>query len=179
MSGTLEHIWALGKRLNIQISVHGYEELAADKIRVRDIVKGLTKAVLIEDYPDYPKGPCCLVLQRDGAGQPIHVVWGIPAGQDSPAVLVTAYQPDPTRWDGDVAKETDMTAKLTRRLIREGDFVAEVDVHLVEEEGGWSPYLSLEDAGKLDAVREALRAGDITRGAKLATHLYRLTPVEA
>ena len=72
-----------------------------------------------------------------------------------------------------------MTMKLTKRLIREGDFVAEVDVHLVEEEGGWSPYLSLEDAGKLDAVRDALRAGDITRGAQLATRLYRLTPVEA
>ena len=52
-----------------------------------------------------------------------------------------------------------MTTKLTKRLIREGDFVAEVDVHLVDEEGGRSPYLSLEDAGKLDAVRDALRAG--------------------
>ena len=62
-----------------------------------------------------------------------------------------------------------MTTKLTKRLIREGDFVAEVDVHLVDEEGGRSPYLSLEDAGKLDAVRDALRAGDITRGAQLAT----------
>ena len=72
-----------------------------------------------------------------------------------------------------------MTTKLTKRLIREGDFVAEVDVQLVEEEGGWSPYLSLEDAGKLDAVRDALRAGDITRGAQLANRLYRLTPVEA
>ena len=71
-----------------------------------------------------------------------------------------------------------MTAKSTRRLIREGDFVAEVDVHLIEEEGGWSPYLSLEDADKLDAVRDALRAGDIKSGAKLATHLYRLMPVE-
>ena len=82
-SGTLEHILALGKRLDVQISVHGYEELAADEIRVRDVVEGLAKAV----------------LQRDGAGQPIHVVWGIPAGQDSPAVVVTAYRPDPTRWD--------------------------------------------------------------------------------
>ena len=71
-----------------------------------------------------------------------------------------------------------MTTKSTRRLIREGDFVAEMDVHLIEEEGGWSPYLSLEDADKLDAVRDALRAGDIQSGAKLATHLYRLMPVE-
>ena len=36
----------------------------------------------------------------------------------------------------DVAKETAVTAKSTKRLIREGDFVAEVDAHLVEEEGG-------------------------------------------
>ena len=47
--GTLEHILALGKRLDVQISVHGYEELAEDEIRVRDVVEGLAKAVLIED----------------------------------------------------------------------------------------------------------------------------------
>ena len=52
-----------------------------------------------------------------------------------------------------------MTTKLTKRLVREGDFVAEVDVYLVEEEGGWSPYLSLEDAGKLDAVRRGAARG--------------------
>ena len=41
------------------------------------------------------------------------------------------------------------------------------------------PFTTHEDAGKLDAVREVLRAGDITRGAQLATRLYRLTPVDA
>ena len=29
------------------------------------------------------------------AGEPIHVVWGIPKGHDKPVVLVTAYRPDP------------------------------------------------------------------------------------
>ena len=52
-----------------------------------------------------------------------------------------------------------MNAKSTKRVVREGDFVAEVDVHLVEAQGGWTPYLSLEDAYKLDDVRDALRAG--------------------
>ena len=179
MSGTLEHIRALGKRLNIQISVHGYEELAADKIRVRDVVKGLAKAVLIEDYPDYPQGAVLPRATARWSGPAHSCSLGYPCWARLTGGLGDGLSTGPHEMGRDVAKETDMTAKLTRRLIREGDFVAEVDVHLVEEEGGWSPYLSLEDAGKLDAVREALRAGDITRGAKLATHLYRLTPVEA
>ena len=72
-----------------------------------------------------------------------------------------------------------MNTRSTKRLVREGDFVAEVDVNLVEAQGGWTPYLSLEDAYKLDEVRDALRAGNIKRAAQLASRVYRLTPLEA
>ena len=65
----------------------------------REIFAGIADAVVIEEYPDYPKGPCALLLQKDSSGAPIHVVWGIPKGQDKPAVLITAYRPDPDRWD--------------------------------------------------------------------------------
>jgi hypothetical protein len=78
----------------------------------------------------------------------------------------------------DVAKEEDVNAKTTKRLVRDGEFIAEVDVQLVEVEGGWTPYLSLDDAYKLDDVRDALRAGDIKRASQLASRVYRLTPVE-
>lgn len=71
-----------------------------------------------------------------------------------------------------------MSRRSTKRLVREGDLVAEVDVNLVEAEGAWTPYLSLEDAYKLDDVRDALRAGDIQRAARLADRVYRLTPVK-
>ncbi|MBI2821720.1 MAG: DUF4258 domain-containing protein [Acidobacteria bacterium] len=92
-------VQALAERGEVCVSLHGYEELSTDHIRVRDVIDGLLKAAVVEDYPDYPKGPCVLVLQWDGEGLPIHVVWGIPAGDDSPAVLVTAYRPEQERWD--------------------------------------------------------------------------------
>lgn len=95
----MDQIRALVTRGEVRVSLHGYEELAADNVLVRDIIDGLTTAEMIEEYPTYPKGPCVLVLEQDKSNQPIHVVWGIPAGQSSPAVVVTAYRPDPAKWD--------------------------------------------------------------------------------
>lgn len=101
MSETLEKVFELVGRKQVMISSHGYDELAAGGIPVRDIVSGIAKAVVVEDYPNYRKGPCVLVLQEDSLGSPIHVVWGIPRGRSSPAVVVTAYRPDPRRWSSD------------------------------------------------------------------------------
>ncbi|MBI4476557.1 MAG: DUF4258 domain-containing protein [Acidobacteria bacterium] len=99
MSKTLDEVRVLVARGEVRISLHGYEELAADDILVHDIIDGLAAAVVVEDYPHYPKGPCVLVLEQDRTNLPIHVVWGIPAGQKTPAVVVTAYRPDATKWD--------------------------------------------------------------------------------
>ena len=76
-----------------------------------------------------------------------------------------------------MAEEAVVSSRSTRRLVREGDFAAEVEVQVLETEGGWAPYLSLDDAYKLDDVRQALRAGDMKRASQLATRVYRLTPV--
>lgn len=69
-----------------------------------------------------------------------------------------------------------MKSRRHTKLAREGNYAAEVDVELIEAEDGWSPYLSLDDARKLDAVREVLRRGDIPRASRHA-RVYRLTPV--
>ena len=62
------------------------------------------------------------------------------------------------------------------KLIHEGDYVAKVNVELIDAEEGWSPYLSPDDAKKLDDVREALQRGDLKAASRLA-RVYTLTPV--
>ena len=69
-----------------------------------------------------------------------------------------------------------MSTRHYTKLVHEGQFVAEVDVELIYTDEGWSPYLSMEDAYKLDDVREALRQGDVKSAAKHA-RVYTLTPV--
>lgn len=56
--------------------------------------------------------------------------------------------------------------------------MAEVDVELVDSDEGWSPYLSLDDAQRLDNVREALRRRDLEVAGKFG-RIFRLTPVSA
>lgn len=101
MSEIFEEIQSLIERNEVRISAHGYNELIRDGIMAMDALEGISEATLLENYPDYPKGPCVLVLQKDRQGEPIHVVWGISKGKSSPAVLVTAYRPDPDRWTAD------------------------------------------------------------------------------
>ena len=69
-----------------------------------------------------------------------------------------------------------MNKRATAKLLREGEYAAEVDVELIDSEVGWSPYLSLEDAKKLDEVRMALRQEDLKKAGKLG-RLYKLTPL--
>lgn len=101
MSAALEAIVALIASGEVRISEHGYDQLVEDDIAIGDILSSIGQATVVEDYPEFPKGPSVLVLQRDQQGRPIHVVWGIPRGHSRPAVVVTGYRPDPDRWSPD------------------------------------------------------------------------------
>jgi hypothetical protein len=70
-----------------------------------------------------------------------------------------------------------MTRKAIK-IVHEGKYAAEISVDLVEDSGGWSPYLSLADKNKLDVVRTALRAGDIAGAAKHGL-VFELLPLSA
>lgn len=99
MSSTLDRIRVLASEGKVRISEHGYDELAADGLLAREIVGGVATAEVVEEYPQHPRGPCVLLLQRLTDGRLVHTVWGVPARRVAPAVLVTAYLPDPERWE--------------------------------------------------------------------------------
>ena len=62
------------------------------------------------------------------------------------------------------------------KYIHEGEYVAEVDVELMDAIDEWAPYLSLQDAYKLDDVREALRRGDLKAASEKA-RVFTLQPI--
>lgn len=101
MSSTLLRIRKLIAEDKFRISVHALRELENDELLIGPLISGVQVCTKVEDYPDYHKGPCVLVLQQDDEARPIHLLWGIPAGANEPAVLITAYRPDPERWTDD------------------------------------------------------------------------------
>lgn len=69
-----------------------------------------------------------------------------------------------------------MNTKRKIKFVHEGQYVAEVQVEVIETENSWSPTLSLDDALKLDDVREALKAGDLKTAAQYG-RVYELRPI--
>lgn len=70
---------------------------------------------------------------------------------------------------------------MTRRaieIIHEGRRAAEIGVDLIDEDGGWAPYFSLDDARKIETVRRALRESDLAGAAQIG-RVFELVPVGA
>jgi len=60
----------------------------------------------VEDYPDDPRGHSCLLLGSGEGGRSIHVVC---APREDYLAIITAYIPDPARWEpGFEPQEGDM-----------------------------------------------------------------------
>jgi len=69
-------------------------------------------------------------------------------------------------------------SKIESRIVREADLVAEVQIELEYADHEWSPFIKPADVEKLDAVRRALRVGDVREATKHAK-VYRLMPINA
>ncbi len=102
MSKTLDAVCKHVSAGMVRVSQHGLQELSDDDISLTAVIQGVANAAVVEDYPDYAKGPCVLCFQRDELGKPIHVLWGLTTNGPDVATIITAYRPDPHRWMDDL-----------------------------------------------------------------------------
>ncbi len=95
MSTVIDSILEEAKNRSVRFTLHAHQKMVAEKIRVTDLLQVLSCAQLLEDYPDYERGPCCLVCGKTETGRPIHVVCTTSLPE---LVIITVYEPKPPKW---------------------------------------------------------------------------------
>lgn len=78
-------------------SHHAEVEREAEAITIDDIKAAILAGELLEDYPDDPRGPSCLMLGVTEDGRPLHVVLTILA-QIEQVLVITVYIPTLPKW---------------------------------------------------------------------------------
>lgn len=106
----IEQIKRLAAQKRYRLSLHAEVERDADQITMEELEEALLspKAEIIEDYPNDPRGPSCLILGFTKENLPIHIVCGIVEYEEyEMLILITNYRPDPEEWiDWRIRKET-------------------------------------------------------------------------
>jgi hypothetical protein len=68
--------------------------------------------------------------------------------------------------------------RKSTRFVHVDKYAAEVEIDLIPDDGAWGPYLSKDDALKLDRVRSALKRGDVAAAGREA-RVFELMPLSA
>jgi len=77
------------------ITRHAEIERRSDGLSVAEVETALRTGVILEEYPEDPRGPSCLVLGRVGS-RSIHAVCG--CNTDGWLVIITVYIPSMPKW---------------------------------------------------------------------------------
>jgi len=78
------------------LTLHADEERRNDGLGMVDLETALTNGMILESYPDDPRGPSCLVY-GESHGIPVHVVCG--GNRSGWLVVITVYRPSPPKWE--------------------------------------------------------------------------------
>jgi hypothetical protein len=100
MSKTFEAVKDAVRRDAVLVSRHAVQELEADLLLLDTVLTATPSGELVEDYPDDPRGASCLIAFLLEEDLWVHTVWGWDE-RSGLAILITAYRPDPSRWESD------------------------------------------------------------------------------
>jgi len=83
------------EREEYEVSFHAEKERYSEDITLSELESAIFNGEILEDYPEDPRGPSCLVLGYTQE-RPIHVVCG-----NTPinwVRIITIYRPEPPKW---------------------------------------------------------------------------------
>jgi hypothetical protein len=84
---------------NLLVTDHASDRLNERNIRLLELLENLKEGELLEEYPPNPRPfPSCLICSFNQNNEPIHSVWAFNSNTGF-AILITAYYPDPEKWD--------------------------------------------------------------------------------
>jgi len=86
---------------DVELAVHGFDQMRDRLIDVEQAIDGVAEAEVVEDCLDDGTGRDRLLLLQVADTKPLHVVWEMPADIGQPATLIAAHHPDPSRWSAD------------------------------------------------------------------------------
>lgn len=81
----------------VLISDHAAMRFRQRGLKVKDIRCAVNNGEIIEQYPDEFPFPSCLILGKTIDGKFLHVVM---SDEGKMSRIITAYYPDPDKWDG-------------------------------------------------------------------------------
>ena len=92
----LETIQSKVKERDYRFTLHAGSRMIERHIAVREVEEALLSrsAELIEDYPEDPRSPSCLILGITESGQPLHIQCTYAPN----VAIITAYEPKAEEW---------------------------------------------------------------------------------
>ena len=79
------------------------EEEPLGRIHIEEVLHAIETGEIIEQYPDDTPYASCLILGFTRSGRPLHLVCA-PVSEEERLVVITTYQPDPSRWEPDLRR---------------------------------------------------------------------------
>ena len=92
---TLKDVRALSVAGNINFTRHAVTETSSRGISLAEVSEAIASGEILENYPDYPRGPCCLVNGITAVNRPLHIVC---TTAQLTLIIVTAYEPRMPKW---------------------------------------------------------------------------------
>ena len=98
---TWERIGETIRTGGIELSRHALQRAVAEEISLDEIRQPLLSGMIVEDYLEHSRGPCCLVYGRTETGRDLHVVI---TSTLMPVLVITVYEPRAPFWTTPVTR---------------------------------------------------------------------------